>query len=173
MCVKFPERPYALPLETHYTRNNILVLTFSLVLLKVTELRHGLHVSSRGFPFPMRQSVYDPNVRIGHHDYGLHFAASPEGANKLKGSYGSHRLAVLPAPEVWDSVEKAGQTKRCWHSSGAHTLMCLDCNRVELDVLDTSDFWEDLTIRPGRSKNRFGIPLDAVWHRTKEQGIGK
>jgi hypothetical protein len=43
MCVEFLEKPYALPLEFEYTRDNLLILTFSLLLGKVTELRRGVH----------------------------------------------------------------------------------------------------------------------------------
>jgi hypothetical protein len=166
MCYEDPEIPYALPLEEHRTWNNSRVLTYSLLLGKVTEYRDGEHVSSHGFRYPLRHPAYDANARIGHHEQSLHFTASPDSARYLQGhEYGSHRLAVLPAPKVWDSVSRHGLQNRCWHSYGATALFCLDCMGIELAVLTNPDFWQDLQLYSGQSH---GIPLFTVWHKQKK-----
>jgi hypothetical protein len=108
MCVEFLEKPYALPLEFEYTRDNLLILTFSLLLGKVTELRRGVHVSTRGFEFPIGRMAYDSNARIGHHRRALHYASSPQSAHHLKGDYGSHIVAVLPPPMYGRQLKKPG-----------------------------------------------------------------
>jgi hypothetical protein len=171
LCVKFEEIPYALPLELEYTRNNLLILTFSLLLGKVTELRRRVHVSSRGFEYPIGRMVYDPNARLNDHDRGLHFASSPKSAHRLKGDYGSHILAVLSSRHLWKSVEKVGMVNRCWHSAGGRALCCITCSGIKLDVLTNPDFWKELRLNPGESPNSLGIPLGEVWHRTKVQPI--
>jgi hypothetical protein len=171
MCIEFLEKPYALPLEFEYTRRNTRVLKYSLLLGKVTEKRGGVHVSTRGFEFPIGRMVYDSNARIGDHRKALHYASSPKSAHRLKEAYGSHRLAVLPPPHVWKAIEKAGMTNRCWHSSGGRALFCLDCSGIKLDVLKNPDFWKDLRLNPGESPNSLGVPLREVWHRTIEQPI--
>jgi hypothetical protein len=164
MCIEDPMQPYALPLEEHRTWNNVRVLTYSLLLGKVTGFRSGEHFSSRGLLYPLRRAVYDLNARAGNHELALHFTASPDSASRLEG-YGSHRLAVLPAPKVWDSVSHRGLQNRCWHSLGCTPLFCMDCMRIELDVLTNPDFWKDLQLSPGQSH---GIPLFTVWHKQKK-----
>jgi hypothetical protein len=171
MCIEFLEKPYALPLEFEYTRRNTRVLKYSLLLGKVTEKRGGVHVSTRGFEFPIGRMVHDANARIGDHGRALHYASSPKSAHRLKGAYGSHRLAVLPPPHVWKAIEKAGMTNRCWHSSGGRALFCLDCSGIKFDVLKNPDFWKDLRLNPGETPNSLGVPLREVWHRTIEQPI--
>ena len=158
MCVEDKLGPYALPLERQGNR-----LTYSLLLGKVTHYWQGQHYSSNGFWYPIRQMIYDPNALLGNHDYALHFMANPDSARfLLGGEYGSHRLAVLPAPRVWDPIKDSGLKNRCWHSFGAFTACCLDCYRIEVDVLTNPDFWDDLAIQPGQP---YGIPQDLVWHK--------
>jgi len=161
MCVYDPLEPYALPLERHGNR-----LTYSLLLGKVTRYWQGQHYSSIAFPYPIRQMVYDPNALLGDHRCSLHFMASPDSARFLQGgAYGSHRLAILPAPRVWDRVEDSRLTDICWHSFGAFTLCCMDCLGIELDVLTNPAFWDDLAIQPGLP---YGIPRDLVWHKQQQ-----
>jgi hypothetical protein len=158
MCFEDPTQPYALPLEVHDNR-----MTFSVLLLKVTELRSGVHQSRLGFPYPVRRLVTDPNAQVGDHEKALHFAASPDVAHLLQ-SYGSHRLAVLPAPQVWDPVNWRGFQSRCWHSRGALTLFCYDCEGVELDVVPNAAFWHDLKLSPEYLSPEF---IHSVWHKQK------
>jgi hypothetical protein len=124
-----------------------------------------------GFTYPIGRTVHDPKARIGDHSFGLHFFASPDSAKSQGGSYGSHRLAVLPAPQVWASVESSVQTPRCWHSGSATTLLCLDCQRIELDVLTNPDFWEDLKrprSLPGGIRITYLLAANVIWHRSVE-----
>jgi hypothetical protein len=120
MCFEDPTQPYAMPLAVHRTWLHTNVLTYSVLLLKVTQLCGDVHRSRMGgFAYPVRQLVSDPNARVGNHQRALHFAASPAVAYQLN-SYGSHRLAVLPGREVWDPVSRrCGLNKRCWHSDSA------------------------------------------------------
>jgi hypothetical protein len=159
MCYKDKMKPYALPLSLRDVAGDRQIMTYSMLLGKVTTKRHGEHVSLRGFTYPIGRTVYDQNAVVGDHGRALHFTASPDSAHRLKDAYGSHRLAVLPAPVLWDPTETDGLSKRCWHSVGAHNLLCLDCSGVELDVLTRLDFWEDLMV------HEFNILLETVWHR--------
>jgi hypothetical protein len=146
MCFEDPTQPYAMPLEVHRTWLHTNVLTYSLLLLKVTQLCGDVHRSRMGgFAYPVRQLVTDPNAQVGKHERALHFAASPAVAHQLN-SYGSHRLAVLPARKVWDPVSRRGLRNRCWHSNGALTLFCYDCEGVTLDVVRNPAFWSDLKL---------------------------
>jgi hypothetical protein len=151
MCYEDPTQPYVLPLGLHRTAENILVMTYSLLLGKVTQLRDGQHISYMGFTYPIGRTVPDPNAQVGDHNYGLHFTASPASAHRLP-SYSSHRLAVLPAPQMWKSLEDGGDIDRCWHSNGATTLFCLDCENIDLDVLSNVDFWRYLLKNPGKER---------------------
>jgi hypothetical protein len=170
MCVEFDERPYIVPLKQHYTKEGILVLTYSLLLGKVTEKRHGSHISSHEFTWPIGGTVYDPNAIVGDHGRSLHFAPSPDSAKDLLEGYGSHLLGVLPAPAVWDPVKKQQKTERCWHSSGAHTLFCLGCENYQLDVLTNADFWRDLSKRSRRASRDLDLSslIPSVWHQQVE-----
>jgi hypothetical protein len=161
MCVKLTDIPYALPLEEHYSWNNRRFLTYSLLLTKVTELRNHVH-QTRGFSYHMRHMVYDPNARIGDHQHALHFGSSPESAQSELISYGSHRLAVLPAPKVWDPVHMDRLQYRCWHSYGAAVLFCYDCEGVELDVVRDPVFRDDLKLSPEYFSKGF---IQSVWHK--------
>jgi hypothetical protein len=165
MCHKDSTKPYALPLSRQDVADGMQIMRYSMMLGKVTTKRNGEHVSSQGFTYPIGRTVYDQNAIVGDHGRALHFTASPDSTKYLQGNYGSHRLAVLPAPVIWDSPETHGLTKRCWHSFGAHSLLCLDCEGVELDVLTRPDFWQDLMLPD------FTIPLEAVWH--KQLLVGK
>jgi hypothetical protein len=70
------------------------------------QTNNGEHVSSRGLLYPLRQTIHDRRADVGSHSLGLHFAANPECTLALPDSYGSHRLAVLPAPDVWDLFDE-------------------------------------------------------------------
>jgi hypothetical protein len=156
MCYYDPTQPFGLPLEVRGNQ-----LTYSLLLLKVTELRFGVHQSRMGFTYPVRRLVTDPNALVGDHERALHFAVSPAIADRLN-SYGSHRLAVLPAPEVWDPVNWRGFQNRCWHSGGCVALFCYDCEGVELEVVPNPAFWQDLKLSPEYLSQDF---IHSVWRK--------
>jgi hypothetical protein len=164
MCVKLSEQPYALPLEEHYSWNHRRFLTYSLLLTKVTELHNNVH-QTRRFSYPIRHMVYDPNAKIGDHKRSLHFGSSPESAETALSSYGSHRLAVLPAPKVWDPVHSDHLQYRCWHSYGAAVLFCYDCEGVAPDIVTNPDFWDDLKLSPEYFTKGF---IHSVWHKQKQ-----
>jgi hypothetical protein len=163
MCFEDPTRPYAFPLDVRQSWFNTNVLTYSLLLLKVTGFHNDMHWSRMAFPYPLRQLVSDPNARVGDHERALHFAASPAVAHMLN-SYGSHRLAVLPAPKVWDPVNWRGYQNRCWHSGGCVPLFCYDCEGVELDVVSNPDFRHDLKLSPEYLSEDF---IHKVWQSEK------
>jgi hypothetical protein len=169
MCYYDPAQPYAVPLKFSHTESGVMVMDYSLLLGKVTEKRNGEHRSCRNFTYPIGRTVRDSNAHAGSHEYGLHFAASPDSAKHLVGiGYGSHRLGILPAPRIWDPIVIAGQTNRCWHSTGATALFCLDCDDIELDVLTNPDFWNDLTKQSRKSRHGLSftelLDSNAVWH---------
>jgi hypothetical protein len=173
MCHQFYERPYTVVLKQRHTKKGTLVLIYSLLLGKVTEKRNGQHISTNNFGWPIGRIVHDSNAVVGHHGRALHFAASPDSTKKL-GSYGSHRLAVLPAPAIWDPIRKDSYAPRCWHSSGGIATFCLDCDGIELDVINNPDFWQDLK-RPRRFPG--GVSLTqlladkSVWHKQVEVNL--
>jgi hypothetical protein len=151
MCYKHLGFPYVLVLDQWTTKTDIEVLTFGLVFGKVADYRHDMHRTTRDFKWPIGQTVRDPRARVGHHDYGLHFFASPAYAQQ-ENRYRGHVLAVLPSPQVWHpaiqlptpEMLKQPQQPRCYHSSGATILACLTCSGMELDVLSNPDFLRDL-----------------------------
>jgi hypothetical protein len=147
MCVEFREQPYVVTLKRFCTEDGSEVVYYSLLLGKVTHKRNGEHRSSHGFAWPIGRPIRDANAIVGLHDRALHFASSPKSAHRLHG-YGSHRLAVLPAPKVWEPVRNGSKTPRCWHSSGGIVLFCADCDGIRLPVLDDPAFWHDLAL-PG------------------------
>jgi hypothetical protein len=147
MCEPITEPPYAVPMAAHATGNTTQVLTYALLLTKVTELRHSVHLSWKGFAYPLRRMVTDPNARVGDHDYALHFGTTPESAARQLGSYGSHRLAVLPTAPIWEPVHKDGLQHRCWHAPGCVVLFCYDCSGVQPAAVRDPAFWADLTER--------------------------
>jgi hypothetical protein len=165
MCFEDPTQPYAMPLAVHRTWLRTEVLTYSVLLLKVTQLCGDVHRSHMGgFAYPVRQLVNDPNAKVADHQRALHFAASPAVAYQLS-SYGSHRLAVLPGRKVWDPVSRRhGLNNRCWHSDSALTAFCYDCEGVTLDVVKDPDFWQDLKLSPQYISDEF---IDSVWHKRK------
>lgn len=170
MCYYDAKQPYGLPLEWVRSRDGKDRLIYSLLLGKVTSRnRGGEHLSSRGFTYPIQRPVRDSNARMGDHSNALHFAASPDSAIYLPDSYGSHRLAVAPAPQLWEPPER-GLTDRCWHSSGAFPLFCVDCEGIDLDVLDDPRFWDDIGLPSNRRDDDFviRIPRKSVWTREME-----
>jgi hypothetical protein len=132
MCFKDAALPFIIPLEMHNTSTGTQLLTVSLLMGKVTTLRNGEHISSRGLLYPIRQTIHDTKAKTGNHNYALHFAATPECNIGLPDDFGSHRLAVLPSPQIWDPLTEAEQKEedqppRCWHSDGCTPLFCMDC----------------------------------------------
>jgi hypothetical protein len=145
MCEPITESPYAVPVAAYATGKNTRVLLYSLLLTKVTELRRGVHLSWKGFAYPLRRMVTDPNAKVGSHDFSLHFGTTPESANSQLGSYGSHRLAVLPTAPVWKPVHRTGLQQRCWHAPGCVVLECYDCLGLEPAAARDPAFWAALT----------------------------
>jgi hypothetical protein len=168
MCIATNDQPYAVPLKLRYAKNGTLILTYSLLLGKVTEKVRGRHISSMGITYPVGGSVYDQQAIVGDHDSGLHFAATPLDTETLVG-FGSHRLAVLPAPKVWDPVKHTDLTDRCWHSTGCTIAACLDCEGILPSVLTNPLFWQDLRKRYGSSPDDiiYRTPLYKIWHRSR------
>jgi hypothetical protein len=170
MCGYDPTQPYVIPLEQRPRRNGKTLLTCGLVLGKVTSLRNGEHSSGLGFKYPIGRTVHDPKAVVGNHASGLHFAASPASAHMFN-YFGSHRLAVLPAPEVWDPVQQFVRTPRCYHSRSATTICCLDCDRIEVDVLNNPDFIHDLMrprSLPGGLSIKDLLAENLIWHQRVE-----
>jgi hypothetical protein len=165
MCEYLADKPYALPLAERYTWFHKRVLTYSLLLTKVTVLRNNIHQSGLGFTYPLGHMVYDPNAIIGDHTRALHFGSSPESAQTQLNEYGSHRLAVLPAPKVWDPVNPLRLHYRCWHSYGAAVLFCYDCGGYELNIVTNPDFRDDLKLSPKYFSKGF---IHSVWHKQKQ-----
>jgi hypothetical protein len=165
MCHSDTTKPYVIPLQVTQTESGITVMDYSLLLGKVTTKRDGEHWSSMGFKYPVGRTVFDSKACVGSHEHGLHFAASPKSTGFS--TYGSHRLAVLPAPALWDPIKKGVNVPRCWHSAGATALFCLDCSGYTLSVLNDPDFWEDLQPRKGTRGLKFTdlLASKAVWHR--------
>lgn len=168
MCYPSVQEPLGIPLEWVKTKDGRAAMVYSLLMGKVTEKRNGEHISSRGFSYPIQRPVQDSNAVVGDHSRALHFTSSPESALDLPDGYGSHRLAVLPAPKLWDPPEQ-GLENRCWHSSGAYPLFCMDCEGVDLDVVNDPYFWDDLGLRSDRRDDDFvvRIPRNSVWNRTQ------
>jgi hypothetical protein len=143
----------------------------------VTQLRSGRHTSLRGFTYPIGYYVHDANAKVGDHQNGLHFIASVAGS-KFLDSFGSHRLAVLPAPQLWDPpVGNDERQERCWHSSGGTMLFCMDCAGYTPADLTNPAFWHELT-KPLRQPNTqqkaknndfvLRLPRNAVWFKQLE-----
>jgi hypothetical protein len=163
MCYIDATQPYILPLEHRTCKDGRMILIYSLLLGKATTLRNGKHRSMHNFTYPIGHTVYDPHAIVGHHEHGLHFTASPASAH-LVNSFGSHRLAVLPAPQLWRSLEQDGHQNRCWHSAGGITFLCVDCENIEFDVLTNPDFLRDLKIsRSFTGRIPFSDLCDSVW----------
>ena len=168
MCEYDSSEPLAIPLRRRRTKKGLLLMDYSILLGKVTQKRNGEHLSSRGFTWPISRTVHDSNALVGDHGRALHFTASPASAHRFNG-YGSHRLGVLPAPQLWDPLDENGkQLSRCYHSSGGVILLCMDCDNYQLDVLENPDFWQDLK-QPGRLPGglKFSelLASDSVWHK--------
>jgi hypothetical protein len=164
MCERLPEAPYALPLGEHRTWYGVLKIIYSLLLTKVTVLHNHVHQTRNGFTYPIRHMVYDPYAIVGNHQHALHFGSSPDSAKSRLNEYGSHRLAVLPAPKVWDPVHQDQLHYRCWHSYGALVLFCYDCDRYDLNVVTNPAFWKDLNLSPEYFSKEL---IHSVWHKQK------
>jgi hypothetical protein len=178
MCRHFPGQPYRIVTDRrHNSRTGRVQETYTYALGKVTGItRSGDHISSNNFIYPLGQYVHDNNAVVGSHDRCLHFIPSLEYANHFS-SYGSHRLLVLPSPQLWDEPEEYyhwwNNNPRCWHANGCTTLCCLDCQGLTLDDLQNDDCWRDLTkprsrhALPAEPNNGSVLPVyrDYVWHR--------
>jgi hypothetical protein len=151
MCFADPSFPCLIPVQVTSSSTGTKLLTVSLLLGKVTTIRHGEHISFRGMRYPLLETIHDPKAIPGSHDYAMHFAATPVSAIGLPDEFGSHRLAVLPAPAVWEPLEKwsaatdENRKGRCWHSNGCLPLFCLDCGNLKPEDLTNPDFWRGLT----------------------------
>src|SRR5918999_4913075 len=172
MCEEVSGKPRKVIIYRCRTRDGKFYEVNTHVMGKVTNLRNGEHKSGRGFTYPIGQTITDPNAQVGNHSYGLHLIGDPA-SNELD-SYGSHRLAVLPAPEVWDPlVETDEQQKRCYHSSGVSTLFCVDCDHLKAEELNNPQFWQSLFVPRRRSCTRrraaksndlvIRLPQSSVW----------
>jgi hypothetical protein len=160
--------------EAYPSSNGTPIEIYTFALGKVTsKTKHGEHTSSRDFTYPIGKTVPDPNAKEGSHTFGLHLIPILDCADQLS-SYGSHRLAVLPGPQLWEPpVENGEQPNRCWHSSGATTLFCLDSAGFTIADLKNPDFWQSLTkprSRKQASSDEFvlRLPRTAVWHKERE-----
>jgi hypothetical protein len=184
MCYKDDSLPFYLPWELRNTSNGTRCLTYTILLGKVTTKRNGEHISSRGLLYPIHQTIHDVNAKEGNHEHALHFAANPECTLALPDSYGSHRLAVLPPPDVWDPHEEWNLVKgwdprkelqppkpvdfpsRCWHSNGCTILFCMDCWKLKPEDLTNMDFWRAFKKSCELSDSSLlSLSRDQVWHR--------
>jgi hypothetical protein len=170
MCFDDPSVPSLMPVAVTTTSTGTKLLTVSLLLGKVTTIRRGEHISFRGMRYPLLETIHDPQAIQGSHDSALHFAATPECAIGLPDEFGSHRLAALPAPAVWDPLEKwyaatdEKRKSRCWHSDGCLPLFCLDCENLTPEDLTNPDFWRAMPTWWGRRMgNR--IVAEQIWQR--------
>jgi hypothetical protein len=174
MCFVLAGQPYRLTVARRRVPNSSPIEVYTYVLGKVTQFRRGSHTSLRGFTYPIGRFVHDANAIVGDHVNGLHFIAAVAGSKDVD-SFGSHRLAVLPAPQLWDPpVENGASQERCWHSSGATTLFCLDCAGYTPTELTNPVFWDALT-KPLRRPNTqqkvknndfvLRLPRNAVWYK--------
>lgn len=179
MCIKSTEFPFLIPLELLTSSTGSHLLTVSMLLGKVTtKRRNGEHVSSRGLLYPLRQTIHDVQAEAGSHSHALHFAPTPECNIRLPDSFGSHRVAVIPGPAVWDPLEEWNPRKalhpgtgevpepRCWHSDSCSTLFCMDCWELTPADLNNPDFWR--AFKKGceaADGSVLRIPREQVWHR--------
>jgi hypothetical protein len=174
MCFAVVGQPYRLVLERHRSEDGTPIEIYTFALGKVTsKQKNGEHKSSQGFTYPIGQTATDPKAQVGSHAFGLHLVPTLDCADQLS-SYGSHRLAVLPGPKLWDPpFENTEQQTKCWHSGSVTTLFCLDCSGFTLDDLKNPDFWQSLTKPPKRSSRRksaktdefvLHLPRASVWH---------
>jgi hypothetical protein len=168
MCYPFKAEPLAVPLKLRLAKSGKRILTYSLLFGKVTEKKFGKHRSIHGFTYPIGRTVFDPNAIVGDHEFGLHFAASPFDVADLD-EYGSHVLAVLPGPKVWDPVRQDDLSGRCWHANACLPAVCLTCDPLSLPELTNPDFWQDLSKWSGSASVDclFRTPLYQVWHRSR------
>jgi hypothetical protein len=95
MCYEFKAQPLAVPLRLRRAKSGKLILTYSLLLGKVTEKKYKHHRSPHGFTYPIGKAVSDSNAIVGDHDFGLHFAATPFDIADLD-EYGSHVRQCSP-----------------------------------------------------------------------------
>jgi hypothetical protein len=175
MCINVAGQPYRVVLYRYRDKNGNPREIYTYVLGKVTELRGGEHKSLRGFTYPLGKTVTDPNAEIGSHVKALHLIADPA-SDRLE-SFGSHPLAVLAAPQLWEPpVEEGTQPPRCWHSAGVTSLFCLTCAGLTAADLTNPEFWGSLT-KPRRPRARrkatsddfvLRLPRTAVWHKERE-----
>jgi hypothetical protein len=166
MCYKDSNRPFIIPLEIGITAQGRQLVTVTLLLGKVTTKRNGEHVSSRGLLYPIHQTIHDTNAKAGDHANALYFAASPESAFALHDNYGSHVLAVIPGPQVWDPLSEKQNPARCWHSDSCTPILCMDCAGLKAEDLNSPDFWRAFQ-KGCEQGNDFvlRLPRDEVWHR--------
>ena len=167
MCFPDASFPFIIPLAENTTRTGTHLVTVSLLLGKVTTLRrNGEHISFRGLRYPIGQPIHDTQAIPGSHDFALHFAATPACSIGLPDEFGSHRLAVLPGPRVWEPFTKQEQVGRCWHSDSCTTLFCMDCSKLKPEDLTNPDFWRVFKTSYGRNDDFLRtLPLDQLWHR--------
>jgi hypothetical protein len=167
MCVDTSTDPFILPLTETTTQSGLTVWMESLLLGKVTTLRRGgEHISFRGLRYPLLQPVHDTKAIVGRHDYALHFAPTPECTLGLPDEYGSHRIAVLPSPQLWDPYTADIRKPRCWHSDGCHPLFCLDCWHMSPDDLYNPDFWQCFKTYCAKNGDFLrSLSLDQIWQR--------
>jgi hypothetical protein len=174
MCVYVPGNPYRIVLDQYRDQTGNIIETFTYAVGKVTRKpKHSEHISTYGFTYPIGRTVFDPNAqqpRPGQpfsHDLCLHFFQTLNGTGILN-HYGSHRLIVLPAPQVWGYPAFNGTpSPRCVHSVGCTPLFCLDCFGLQLKDLKNPDFWRDMTKPRIHSSDDFVLPVprNNVWHR--------
>jgi hypothetical protein len=165
--------PIRIVIHRQSAQNGALVETQTLALAKVTgKTRAGEHISSHKFVYPIGQTVYDPNARVGDHANSLHFLPAVEYAPDYS-SYGSCIVIVVPGPHLWDLPVASGeQPAHCLHSNSCTPLFCLTCQGLTLDDLKHDAFWRDLPLAHRRSgvsavSNRHAVlPVSRnnVWH---------
>jgi hypothetical protein len=182
MCVEIPGQPYRIVLDRQHARNGSMIETYTYALGKITSrTRSGDHTSNNNFTWQIGRTVHDSNAVIGDHNRCLHFFPNLEPANALN-SYTSHRLVALPAPHLWDDpIERSFRLPRCWHSSGASTLFCVDCFGYHPDDLKNPAFWQDLMkprmqsyLPPATNDDIvLAIPRSAYWHRQVQVSTNK
>jgi hypothetical protein len=167
MCFQDASAPVIIPVAMEKIRTGAQLLTVSLLLGKVTTVRrNGEHISFRGLRYPIGQTIRDTKAKIGDHDFALHFATTPACTIGLPDEFGSHRLAVLPGPRVWDPITKKDQKGRCWHSDSCTPVVCLDCWKLKPEELTNPDFWRAFKMCSGRNDSFLRtLPLDQIWHR--------